>query len=230
MHQLEQLADRLLREGVAYRHVRRYVAELRDHYDDALRAEIAKGKDAERARAAALDRIGSLDDLAREMISKPELRALSAKYPRLWGISAPVAVWLGVVIVVVLSIVGLLKGLNASGAVVGGARTLGALQTPADVFLFLLVRVLPVIVGCAMLIQSIKQRAAINWALVGVALLAILGGAADAAILFSLTRETPSEFRFGAGISWDAAARSAALFALMLTPLTLKKRFVRPMV
>ena len=40
---LERLPERLLRAGIAPRHVRRYMGELRDHYDDALREEQANG-------------------------------------------------------------------------------------------------------------------------------------------------------------------------------------------
>src|ERR1700730_5057535 len=57
-----ELRERLLRAGVAPRHVRRYLAELADHLAD-LRAEEerAGALDAERA---ALARLGGIDALA----------------------------------------------------------------------------------------------------------------------------------------------------------------------
>jgi len=81
MRQLEELGEQLLREGIAYRHVRRFSGELRDHYEDALRAETARGASPEEASRAALARLGSLEDLARGMIARSELRAWSALYP-----------------------------------------------------------------------------------------------------------------------------------------------------
>ena len=42
---LKSLSEHLLRAGVAHRHVRRYMRELHDHYEDAVREELAKGLD-----------------------------------------------------------------------------------------------------------------------------------------------------------------------------------------
>ena len=54
MQQLEQLAERLLREGVAYRHVRRFIGELRDHYGTFDRAVLWSPRSKARARHAHL--------------------------------------------------------------------------------------------------------------------------------------------------------------------------------
>ena len=39
----ERLSERLLHAGIAPRHVRRYVRELGDHFDDLVREETAGG-------------------------------------------------------------------------------------------------------------------------------------------------------------------------------------------
>lgn len=228
MHQLEALSDRLLREGVAYRHVRRYVRELRDHYDDAVRAEIAKGKTAEAARVTALYRLGSMDDLAREMISKPELRALSARFPRLWGAGGPAAVWLAIMLVVILTVAGVILGCEAAGLSRGGSPQFAPYQMPADIFFFAVTRGAPVLVGAVMLVMAIRQRGGISWVLTGVAALALLAGAADAKLLFSLTPDVKGELSFGFGLSRDVAARAAAMFALMMLPLLFRTRLTPP--
>jgi hypothetical protein len=228
MQQLEDLAERLLREGVAYHHVRRYIAELRDHYDDAVRAEIAKGKNADGARAAALDRIGSLDDLAREMISKPELRALSARFPKLWGCVVPIGSWLMICLAVLLTFIAALEARELAGLESGGSPAFAPFQRPADVLLFVVVRAAPVAIGATLLMYALRQRTELFWPLIGIALLAAVAGTADAAIFFSLAPETKSELTFGAGISWEAAARVAVMLALMLAPLALKKRLTPP--
>lgn len=227
MQQLEDLAERLLREGVAYHHVRRFVGELRDHYEDARRAEMARGANAGEAEAAALTRLGTMDELARGMIARPELRALSARFPRLWGCGAPLALWLGTYIAVIFSLVLIFTAFESAG-LFQGSPELAVLQKPADVFLLLLLRGLPVMVGIAMLVAALRQRTDMSWPLMGAALLAAVAGSADAGLLFSLSPDTKGELSFGFGMSSEVLMRAAAMFAAMLTPLLLKGRLTRP--
>ena len=88
---LVELRERLLRAGVAPRHVRRYLRELADHFADVCAEEEALGKSKTEAEAAALERLGSSEQLAQAMIAKPELRAWSARAP--WAVfgAGPVA-------------------------------------------------------------------------------------------------------------------------------------------
>ncbi len=82
-HPFESLAERLLRAGVAPRHVRRYLRELSEHQEDLLRAELAKGSDAIAAREAARARLGTEESLAQSMLERPELRSTAARFPAL---------------------------------------------------------------------------------------------------------------------------------------------------
>ena len=78
------LQERLLRAGVAPRHVRRYVAELNDHLADlTVEAECA-GLSRKDAEAVAVSRLGSEDELAAAMLGRPELRSWSARAP--WAV------------------------------------------------------------------------------------------------------------------------------------------------
>ena len=52
LQQFETLRERLLRAGIAPRHVRRFLRELHDHYEDALRVELTKCTDPRAARNA----------------------------------------------------------------------------------------------------------------------------------------------------------------------------------
>jgi hypothetical protein len=74
--QLKSLGERLLRAGVAHRHVRRYIRELREHYEDAVREELAKGLDRSQAERAAWSRLGSEEELARSVLAQPDVRVL----------------------------------------------------------------------------------------------------------------------------------------------------------
>jgi hypothetical protein len=80
----DALREQLLRAGIAPRHVRRYIAELRDHFDDLVREERANGAAVGAAEAKARARLGSDDELASVMLARPELRSLTARYP--WAV------------------------------------------------------------------------------------------------------------------------------------------------
>lgn len=80
----DRLSERLLTAGIAPRHVRRYRNELSDHYDDLVREEKAGGAARELAQSRALSRLGAEDDLAAAMLSRPEMKSLTARYP--WAV------------------------------------------------------------------------------------------------------------------------------------------------
>lgn len=80
--QFGHLEDRLLRGGIAPRHVRRTLTELREHYDDALLDERTKGT-ADAASAAHL-RLGTENDIAQSILAQRELHAPSARFPPAW--------------------------------------------------------------------------------------------------------------------------------------------------
>ena len=59
-----ELRERLLRAGMAPRHVRRYLSELADHLADLKAEEERAGLNRTDAETAALARLGGIDDLA----------------------------------------------------------------------------------------------------------------------------------------------------------------------
>ncbi|MEA1674780.1 permease prefix domain 1-containing protein [Nitrospirillum sp. BR 11163] len=79
------LRHRLLTAGIAPRHARRYVAELRDHAADLAEEERRAGLAPDEARSRALARLGTADDLVRAMIARGDFRS--------WGARAPWAVY-----------------------------------------------------------------------------------------------------------------------------------------
>lgn len=81
---LRELRERLLRAGVAPRHVRRYLTELREHWADLTAEEERAGLSRSAAEAQALARLGRPDDLARTVIERPELRSWTARAP--WAV------------------------------------------------------------------------------------------------------------------------------------------------
>jgi hypothetical protein len=77
----EELRERLLRAGVAPRHVRRYLGELADHLADLKAEERSAGRSREEAEAAAMARLGGVDDLAKAMVGQREFQSWSALAP-----------------------------------------------------------------------------------------------------------------------------------------------------
>lgn len=95
----DRLSERLLHAGIAPRHVRRYVRELSDHFDDLVREEKEGGAARELAETRALSRLGREDDLADAMLARPELKSLTSRFP--WAVFG-----LGPVALLALSVVG----------------------------------------------------------------------------------------------------------------------------
>jgi hypothetical protein len=80
---LSHLRSRLLRWGVAPRHVRRTVVELEDHFDDLVEQGMDSGLDRLAALESARTALGDLDDIANAVRAQPELRSWAFRYPRI---------------------------------------------------------------------------------------------------------------------------------------------------
>ncbi|HEV2215403.1 MAG TPA: hypothetical protein VGR64_08950 [Terracidiphilus sp.] len=82
----DELRERLLRAGIAPRHVRRYITELSEHLADLTAGEMRAGRNRKEAEAAALARLGAVEDLAEAMLRQPGLHAWSVRAP--WAVCA----------------------------------------------------------------------------------------------------------------------------------------------
>lgn len=76
-----ELRERLLRAGVAPRHVRRYLTELAEHLADLTAEEEHAGRSRADAESAAFVRLGGMDDLARAMIEQRQFQSWCARAP-----------------------------------------------------------------------------------------------------------------------------------------------------
>lgn len=176
----DRLSERLLTAGIAPRHVRRYVRELSDHFDDLVREEQEGGAARELAETRALSRLGQESDLADAMLSRPELKSLTSRFP--WAVFG-----LGPVALLALSVVGALYLevwlLNHPG----GVFTYLTGQPPGPVTARLATRVFTVYNTLAVYIAPLlfawlfywvgaRQRMRPAWIVTGVALICVLGG------------------------------------------------------
>jgi len=83
--------SRLLQTGIAPRHARRSVDELRDHYADLVDEAMAAGALLSDAQSQALDRLGDPEDFIAGMQACRELRTWAYRYPRVAVVLYPLA-------------------------------------------------------------------------------------------------------------------------------------------
>jgi hypothetical protein len=86
-----KLRYRLLRSGVAPRHVKRTELELGEHFDDLVDNGMAAGMNRRDAEREAMLTLGDFDLIAAEIGSRPELRSWAVNYPRLALVFYPMA-------------------------------------------------------------------------------------------------------------------------------------------
>lgn len=174
LQRLESLGERLLRAGVAPRHVHCYVRELHDHYDDAVQEELANGSDCATAEQAAWKRLGTEKTLAQSVLARPELRSTAARYPGLVFGACPGLIWIGSLFLLAFAIVSFAETFASQN----GQEPRWMLFALYALFIFY-ARVLPVIFGAAMLVASVRQRLPLRWPIVGATIIAGLGGTID---------------------------------------------------
>lgn len=85
------LRSRLLRSGVAPRHVKRTELELGEHFEDLVDAGIVSGLDRIAAERRAVRALGDVEYIAAEICARPELRSWVVSYPRLALVFYPIA-------------------------------------------------------------------------------------------------------------------------------------------
>ena len=168
----EAVAETLLKGGVAPRHVRRYVRELDDHLGDLIAQQRQAGYDGEDARARARARLGEDAELAQAMLNQPGLRSWPARLPWLVFVALPPIVTILAIMPIFLLFYFLGDGAEKISVVT--AIPPGWLRAVAQVVLAAInVLAVPAIVTLFAVLAR-RQRLALLWPLLGVAVLALL--------------------------------------------------------
>ena len=213
--QFDRLEDRLLRGGIAPRHVRRTLTELRDHYDDALQDEQTKGVGD--AAQAAWQRLGTENDIAQSVLARRELHALSARFPRVVFGAGPLVLWFAFT---ALTLTPFAFGLNAARetGLIGppGAPDPAWFEVPFNALCFFYLRILPIMIGAVMVTVAAQQRLALSWPLSGAGVIAVLSALSTYHIKFVTTPGEKGELSIGFGVSADELPYSLAMVALNL--------------
>ena len=170
-----ELRERLLRAGVAPRHVRRYLKELAEHLADLKAEENRAGRSGADADSAALVRLGGVDELARAMTEKRQFQSWFARAPWAMFGFAPV------LLLVVAYFVACLILWSGWRMFLPGAETPFVRLEGFAIIYFGVGRLLyysaPILIGWGIGVVAARQRFKLVWPTVGLVLTALLGGA-----------------------------------------------------
>lgn len=223
----DRLGERLLAAGVAPRYARRYLAELAEHLDDLTAEENRAGHDPETAKARALARLGTADDLAAAMAGRPEFRSWAARTP--WAalvifvIVPPLALTM-IFTMTVISVVFFVQAHRplpmAQPDLPGWFATLSAMMFRFESL------VLPVLLGWGVAALAIRQRILSLWPAIGLAVIAVFGAASQLSVTFPTTAGTHGEISFGMYIHSAEIYRLLLNLVLVSAPYLAWRRFI----
>jgi len=226
------LEDRLLRGGIAPRHVKRYLRELSEHLADLTEAQRNLGHDEDGAATRARAALGPEAELADAMINQRDFRSIPARFPWLvFGIMPPLLVIISFSLILPVMII-----LGHLGGAIGHDNKF-VLPVPAwfDWSMTAIVLAANLIVGTALafLLAHMATRQRMNWVwpLLGMALILILGvrgsfHAGGGRISLNLSTLIVSYRGFGSAVfpyHWPTFLAQAALLCLPLAGLASKQ-------
>jgi hypothetical protein len=174
-----ELRERLLRAGVAPRHVRRYLAELADHMADLKAEEERGGRSSADAKSVALLRLGEIDDLATAMTEQRQFQSWSVRAPWATFGLAPIVLLAGAWFVSLFILwSGWTMFLPGADTPFGGHHLyqLANLYFQADRALYFGA---PILIGWGIALIAARQRSNAAWPIAGLSLIALIGGAAQ---------------------------------------------------
>jgi len=171
------LRETLLRGGVAPKHVRRTIAELRDHQTDLFGEALSRGCSFEDAEREASMRLGDEDALAAVVLARPELQSWTHRWPWIaYGVTPTFLLGLAFVTLVLL--------LGFSDVVRTDQHTFSERWgSPESVWSVAgAVRMfasfgLPMLLAATCCFVAAQRRVAVRWPLIGVVIASIVGAA-----------------------------------------------------
>jgi hypothetical protein len=175
--------------------VRRYVAELRDHFDDLVREETDKGSKQEIAEDLARTRIGSDDELAAVMLALPGLRSLTARFP--WAVFGfgPVVMLAAMIVAAVLVEGGFLYSHYIWVQWWGEAPLAtppGWIKSLVSAWNWLITYAAPLLIAALLVLVGERQRTRAAWIVTGSAIICVLGALHDVGIQWPDSPANPS--------------------------------------
>ena len=186
----DEVAERLLRAGIAPRHVRRYVKELNDHVYDLAAMEERMGSDEQDALAHAQHMIGDTDMLTEAMVASGRFRSFTARAPwAVFGVFPPLAM------VSFFVAMGILLAFAGWFGIPGFYfDTSGRLFTPPDWYVGLGLGItwfsnflLPLLASSLIAFIAYRQRMPLGWPMASIFLIALMGAGLTSDIDFPVS-------------------------------------------
>jgi hypothetical protein len=194
---------RLLRGGVAPRHVRLIVKELHHHHADLLEDARAQGMPEVAAARSARQRLGTDDRLVAEALARPELRSWAHRWPwAVYGLGPLIAYLL-----VAATVLGMIAvGFSVCEHYLTRAEVFAMVTVPSVRFVFehftwLIVYPLSLAAAAAFCLLAARRDSPIFWPLVGVLLVCVLGSGADVHFQYPDTPDGPGSIGAGLALS-----------------------------
>jgi hypothetical protein len=186
------MQERLLRGGVAPGHVRRTIAELRDHHAELVAEATGHGATPEQATAQAWARLGDEDALVGEVLRRPELRSWAHRWPwAIYGLGPLVVLVVGIVAALVALFVPVYLHRNGRGWSPPWIRSLAVVTRELAMY------GLPLIVAASVCRAAVRRRASLPWPMLGVILVSLVGGALDLQIRWPAGPGQPGALSIG---------------------------------
>lgn len=222
--EFDLLRERLLRAGIGAAQAGRYIAELRDHLDDLRAEEQRAGWSPNDADVRAMRRLGYVDALAEAMIARRELRTWSARAPAAAYVVAPSIILAAATALWLAALVAVCSWLrHSAGAPADWAAWMRPLADGAQWFSN---TTLSMVLGWGLAAHAIRQRAALQWPMLGLVVLAAAGAALQVGITLPVGGAS-GEIDLGSGPAGSAfglsgfGGRFALNLAATATPLAL---------
>lgn len=177
--QFHELKERLLRAGVAPRHVRRYLRELADHFMDLTEEEHRAGRNLAEAQSAALARLGKTENLAKAFLEQRQFQSWVARAPWMFGLVPLIGLGAAYLFACLYLWCGWKVFLPNSdtpfGAMAAPTDSLANIYFQAGKFYYYSA---PILVGWTSGIVAARQRLKAVWPTLGVVLIAWMGATA----------------------------------------------------
>jgi len=179
----EGLSQRLLRAGIAPRHVKRLISELEAHFVDLVAEQRSVGLSQAESESQAAVRLGTDDVLIANILARPELHSWARQWP-----------WLAFVLLPLLALPlqFVLSMLAAVGVVSFSTQVLGMTAHHPGVVPWVVAGlqaygmwIAPIAAASAACFLAVRSGAPLAWPIVGSALIALLGAATNASFEWS---------------------------------------------
>jgi hypothetical protein len=205
---LRELRVRLLRGGVAPKHVNRTLKELRHHFADLEQKALSEGLSRKEAAARASEQIGDTELVIEEALARPELKSWAYRWPWcIYGGFPPIALALVVVgsIVAVGSVLELVKTVSglSPAAFTNALFDRSWARALLETWPVVMVYVLPGTFAGLLCIFAAKRDAPILWPTIGVFLILFLGFSYDLSVTPPPAPDQLGQIGAGIGFSTD---------------------------